>query len=183
MLVERRERVFAIWLGATGNGRNPLINGRRQPSRGGTSRMTRECQVRFCERLGVKFPGPTRHFRQINPLPTLSACPLRSDRARPFAPQRPTRWPSRPAEFHPEPLPDPDLNLSIHPARATARRLPPSIDFGFLPSPVDPISKTMACPLRSTGITPLQHYYEAVRPSPAHLYFRPRGWSRLCLFP
>ena len=24
------------------------------------------------------------HFRQINPLPTLSACPLRSDRVRPF---------------------------------------------------------------------------------------------------
>ena len=34
-----------------------MINGRRQPSRGDTSRMTRECQVRFCERLGVKFPG------------------------------------------------------------------------------------------------------------------------------
>src|SRR4029077_6276690 len=40
-------------------------------------------------------------------------------------------------------------------------------------------SKTMTHPLRSTG-TPLQHYYEAVRPSPAHQYFRPRGWSRLC---
>jgi hypothetical protein len=38
-----------------------MFNGRRQPSRGGTSRMTRECQVRFCERLGVQFPGPTRH--------------------------------------------------------------------------------------------------------------------------
>ena len=37
-----------------------MLNGRRQPSHGGTSRMTRECQVRFCERLGVKFPGPTR---------------------------------------------------------------------------------------------------------------------------
>ena len=23
--------------------------------------MTRECQVRICERLGAKFPGPTRH--------------------------------------------------------------------------------------------------------------------------
>ena len=23
--------------------------------------MTRECQVRICERLGVRFPGPTRH--------------------------------------------------------------------------------------------------------------------------
>src|ERR1700730_12343689 len=41
-----------------------MFNGRRQPSRGGTSRMTRECQVRFYERLGVKFPGPTRQ----NPL-------------------------------------------------------------------------------------------------------------------
>ena len=58
--MERRERVIAIWLGSTGNGRNPMFNGRRQPSRGGTSRMTRECQVRICERLGVKFPGPTR---------------------------------------------------------------------------------------------------------------------------
>src|SRR6516162_3314467 len=48
------------WRGSTGNGRNPMINGRRQPSRGDTSRMTRECQVRFCERLGVQFPGPTR---------------------------------------------------------------------------------------------------------------------------
>src|SRR5947208_15481573 len=66
MPVERRERVIAIWLGSTGNGRNPMFNGRRQPSRDGTSRMTREYQVRFCERLGVKFPGPTR---QNLPLP------------------------------------------------------------------------------------------------------------------
>ena len=51
--VERREQAIAIWLGSTGNGRNPMFNGRRQPSRGGTSRMTRECQVRICERLGV----------------------------------------------------------------------------------------------------------------------------------
>jgi hypothetical protein len=28
------------------------------------------------------------HFRQIDPVPTLSACPLRSDRVRTFAPQR-----------------------------------------------------------------------------------------------
>ena len=79
----------------------------------------------------------------------------------------------------------PDVNLSIHPARVTARRLPPSAE----PSgssrydPVGPSSTAMTCPLRSTGITPLRRYYEAVRPSPAHRYFRPRGWSRLCLFP
>ena len=41
----------------------------------------------------------------------------------------------------------------------------------------------MTHPPRSTGITPLHSYYEAVRPSPAHRYFRPRGWSRLRLFP
>ena len=27
-------------------------------------------------------------------------------------------WPSRPGEFHPEPLTDPYVNLSIHTARA-----------------------------------------------------------------
>jgi hypothetical protein len=38
-----------------------------------------------------KFRCPTSalgHFRQIDPLPTLSACPPRSDRVRTFAPQR-----------------------------------------------------------------------------------------------
>ena len=33
------------------------------------------------------------------------------------------------------------------------------------------------------ALHPLHRYYEAVRPSPAHRYFRPCGWSRLCLFP
>ena len=42
--------------------------------------------------------------------------------------QRATLVPSRPGEFHPEPLTDPDLILSHHPARATARRLPPSAE-------------------------------------------------------
>src|SRR5450755_1199554 len=36
--------------------------------------------------------------------------------------------------------------------------------------------------------TPMIHalpsaHYGAVRPSPAHQYFQPRGWCRLCLFP
>jgi hypothetical protein len=39
----------------------------------------------------------------------------------------------------------------------------------------------MTCSLRSTGITPLHHYYQAVRPWSAHRYFRPRGFGRLCL--
>ena len=53
-----------------------MFNGRRQPSRGGTSRMTRECQVRICERLGVKFPGPTRHLQRIGNVRDVSAQPL-----------------------------------------------------------------------------------------------------------
>src|SRR6202048_2856428 len=65
MPVERRGWVIAVEIGSTGNGRNPIFNGRRQPSCGGTSRMTRECQVRICERLGGKFPGPTRPLRRI----------------------------------------------------------------------------------------------------------------------
>ena len=36
------------------------LEGRRQPSMGGTSRMSREAHVRICERLGVQFPGATR---------------------------------------------------------------------------------------------------------------------------
>ena len=93
--------------------------------------------------------------------------------------------PSRPGEFHPESLTDPDVILSHHPARVIAPRLPPLAE----PSgssrfdPVGPCSTAMTCPLCSTGITPLHNYYEAVRPSPAHRYFGPRGWSRLRLFP
>ena len=51
MLVERRGRVIAVGQLAsdqTGNGKNPIYNGRRQPSCDGTSRMMREYQVRLC---------------------------------------------------------------------------------------------------------------------------------------
>src|SRR5262249_48234891 len=60
-----------------------------------------------------------------------------------------------PREFHPEPLTDPDLNLSIHPARVTARRLPPSAEPSGSSrySPVGPSSTAMTRPLRSTSIT------------------------------
>ena len=51
-------------VGSTGSGRNLIINGRRQPSHGGTSRMMREYHVRICEGLGVQLPGSTRHTRR-----------------------------------------------------------------------------------------------------------------------
>src|SRR5262249_25984484 len=37
-------------------------------------------------------------------------------------------WPSGPRKFHPEPLTEPDVTLSRHPARATAGRLPPPVE-------------------------------------------------------
>src|SRR3979411_2270506 len=84
MPVERRGWVIAVEIGSTGNGRNPIFNGRRQPSCGGTSRMTRECQVRICERLGGKFPGPTRPklpkpIRQPCPQPAKADVPALSN--------------------------------------------------------------------------------------------------------
>ena len=51
-----------------------------------------------------------------------------ADTAGPAAGSTRSLVPSRPGEFHPEPLTDPDVNLSIHPARVTAPRLPPSAD-------------------------------------------------------
>ena len=45
----------SVW--STGDRRNRRVSTDRL---GGTSRMSWETHVRFCERLGVKFPGPTR---------------------------------------------------------------------------------------------------------------------------
>ena len=67
MPVERRGWVThgVCWV----NGRPEELSclaGRRQPSLSGTSRMRRESHVRICERLGVKFPGPTRRVTRIS---------------------------------------------------------------------------------------------------------------------
>src|SRR5271166_326130 len=68
--------------------------------------------------------------RCLSTKPRLQPPPRRTQRA---------DLPSRPGEFHPEPLTDPDMNLSIHPARAIHRRLPPSVEIGgLLRSPVGP---------------------------------------------
>jgi len=75
-----------------------------------------------------------------------------------------------------EPL---DSSGSCHPKKAAAFRQ----DSEFLRLPVDSILTWMTCSLRSTDITPLRRYYEAVRPWPVHRYFRPCGFSTLSLIP
>ena len=55
MGLERRGRAIAAELGQpvlSGGAQN--FSGRRQPSCDGTSRMTRECQVRICEGCALK---------------------------------------------------------------------------------------------------------------------------------
>jgi hypothetical protein len=90
--------------------------------------------------------------------------------------------PSRPGELHPGPLTDPDVNLSIHPARATPERAAAfRQDKEFLRLPVDSIPTWVTCPVRSAGITLLPRYCETVRPCPADQYFRPHGASA-CAF-
>src|SRR5437870_13379938 len=85
-----------------------------------------------------------------------------------------TLWPSRPGDLHPEPLTDPDVNLSIHPARATPEKAAAfRQDKEFRRLPVDSIPTWVTCPLRSAGITLLPRYYETVRPCLADQYFWP----------
>ena len=80
MVVERRGRGIEDESGQLANGRSLELNGRRQPSIDGTSRMMREYQVRICERLRVKFPGPTRHSRLNWAVRVMSGLPPGRDR-------------------------------------------------------------------------------------------------------
>src|SRR5271157_2255232 len=83
MPVERRGWVThgVCWV----NGRPEELSclaGRRQPSLSGTSRMRRESHVRICERLGVRFPGPTRRRWRSNLWTYPGASSLGSDARR-----------------------------------------------------------------------------------------------------
>jgi hypothetical protein len=60
--VERRGQAIRVMIALVNRRREEPIGcgGGRQPSMDGTSRVTGDCHARFCERLGVKFPGATR---------------------------------------------------------------------------------------------------------------------------
>src|SRR5262245_59638867 len=58
MPVERRGRSPTMGASQLATGGAPILNGRRQPSCGGTSRMTRECQVRiWCSEASCHSSG------------------------------------------------------------------------------------------------------------------------------
>src|SRR5580698_2537468 len=96
----------------------------------------------------IFYPWGASRF-PVGPLPGYRARrkeraqPIVRDEFRPAIPRSgwsPPEPPSRPGEFRPEPLTDPDLSLSTHPARATHRKLPPSVEISrFLLLPVDQI--------------------------------------------
>jgi hypothetical protein len=89
--------------------RAPASSGRR--ARGaGTPRRAGTCTGNTLPPPGFRFPCRNRPFPRS-----------------PVQPDSPNPGPGRPGEFHPESPTDPDMSLSTHPARATQRRLPPSI--------------------------------------------------------
>src|SRR5258706_15005266 len=118
-------------------------------------------ELSFCLSWLMSANGPTRKRR-----PPAGGSAVWGEPAAPA-----TSWPGSfcrvgPGNFTPSLSQIPDVILSHHPARAIARRLPPSTEIAGSSrfDPVGPRSTTMTHPLRSMGITPLRRYYEAVRP-------------------
>ena len=137
----------------------------------------------FCS---LSFNSIFRRIRQVLPNTGYVNIPLIRDGeiASGFPQCKRSRLPSRPEDSHRDShrsgLDTLASSGSYHRTKAAAFRC----NVRLLPVwPGWPNSTAMTHPLRSTGITPLHHYYGAVRPSPAHRYFRPRGCSRLGLFP
>ena len=62
MPVERRGQVTRVLTnyGQLETGGTEWLPRKVKPLLSGTSRVTGDSQARFCEGLGVKFPGPTR---------------------------------------------------------------------------------------------------------------------------
>ena len=89
--------------------------------------------------------------------------------------------PSRPGEFHPEPLTEPDVILSHHPAHAIARRLPPSADQegSSQQNRLAQSQRRWPAPFAPAPLQGLHYFYEAVRPCAPHRYSDPRGGSHL----
>ena len=94
------------------------------------------CRMPLGQYQGILIPeeGSPPVLTSPNPLSTLLQRFACARLSRPCLPKSclgvSVTLPSRPGEFHPEPLTDPDLTLPRHPARATERRLPPPVENG-----------------------------------------------------
>ena len=99
MPVERRGQVTRVLTncGQLETGGTEWLERKVKPSLSGTSRVTGDSQARFCEGLGVKFPGPTRPgtFGATRPLilRTIRLGPLEVGL---FFTAKPTRRPGKP---------------------------------------------------------------------------------------
>jgi hypothetical protein len=97
--------------------------------------------------ISAHDPAPNREYL-LNPVPRGCLKPTRNSSHNSKTPERGLSRvsgsdmklevsilrPSRPGELHPEPLTDPDMTLSRHPARAVLERLSPFIQAeGFPP--------------------------------------------------
>src|SRR5215469_5817550 len=113
--------------------------------------------------------------------------PVAADETFASSPQSGWAWlcfllPGRPREFRPEPPTDPDVNLSLHPARATLKKAAAfHQDKEFLRFPVDSIRTWVACPLRSTGITPASSLLRSSAPLTSASVFSASWVFHLCL--
>ena len=78
MSAERRGQAIRVVVNLVNRQREEPTgyDGGRQLSMDGTSRVTGDCHARFCERLGVKFPGATRR-RSVMVVPTATIENLR----------------------------------------------------------------------------------------------------------
>ena len=88
--MERRGQVTRVLsnYGQLETGGTEWLERKVKPSLSGTSRATGDGQARFCEGLGVKFPGPTRpstgsYASYMAEIPTSSEDKLRKHAARP----------------------------------------------------------------------------------------------------
>ena len=122
MGVERREQVIEIALGQP-KGRSLTMQWGDGIPRDGTSRKMREYQIRFCEKLSVKFtgltrqfPGPTRQQRSLAPVHSITSS------AALFA-VRVTLWNVRPLNYSPLIL----AALRSGASRKNASRWPPRL--------------------------------------------------------
>jgi hypothetical protein len=131
-------------------------------------------------KLSAPPAGPSRRSSASVHRPSTRCCrsgvrekPRKAEWRRGISPRRSHRSGRKPL----------DLSGSCHPSQTAAygrtRRAPPVAGW---PWGIGGVTH----PLRSLGVTPSPRYYEVVRPSPAHRYFRPRGspaWAFLVASP